>query len=228
MPSEAGHGLDVAGYVRSMLREPAIMARLREETRPDYFSNMQTTPELGQLLFFLVKTLGARKILELGTYTGYSALAMALAMPAEGRLVTCDISRRWSSMAKRYWQEAGVAGIVDFRFGPALASMDGLIAQGEGGTFDFIYIDADKREYDEYYEKSLLLAKPGGVIVIDNVLLFGFVVDQNIAREIAEVKPGKAAAIEAMKSLNRKISNDPRVDQVMLPVADGLMLVRKC
>ncbi|TCJ16270.1 SAM-dependent methyltransferase [Parasulfuritortus cantonensis] len=213
-------------YLRSMLREPAIMARLREETAQDRFAIMQTTPEQAQFLSFLVKLLEPRKALELGTFTGYSALAVALSMPGDGRLVTCDISTRWTTMARRYWHEAGVDGMIDLRLGPALATLRDLLDQGEAGTFDFIFIDADKREYDEYYEGALILAKPGGLIVLDNVMCMGGVVEATATQE-ARWKPGKAKAVAIMRSLNERIRNDARVDQVMLPFADGLTLVRK-
>jgi len=213
-------------YVLSTLREPDILKRLREETDRDPHAIMQIPPEQGQFMSFLVKALGVKKALEVGTYTGYSALTVALALPDEGRLIACDINENWINIGRKYWQEAGVAHKIDFRFGKATRTLDKLIKSGEAGSFDFIFIDADKISYDQYYEKSLSLLRPGGVIAIDNVLLFGSVANSDIldADLITRITP---ADIDAMRKLNEKIRNDPRVDETMLPIADGLTLVRK-
>jgi caffeoyl-CoA O-methyltransferase len=175
---------------------------------------------------FLVKALGVRNALEVGTYTGYSALTVALALPEDGRVVACDISEKWADIGRKYWREAGVAHKIDFRFGKAVRTLDKLLQSGAAGSFDFIFIDADKVNYDAYYERSLKLLRPGGVIALDNVLLFGAVVDPGVLD--ADLKSRISDAdITAMRKLNEKIRNDPRVDEVMLPFADGLTLVRK-
>ena len=213
-------------YVLSTLREPDVLKRLREETDSDPHAIMQIPPEQGQFMSFLVKALGVRKALEIGTYTGYSALCVALALPHDGRLIACDISENWVNIGRKYWQEAGVAHKIDFRFGKATRTLDNLIKSGEAGSFDFVFIDADKINYDQYYEKSLSLLRPGGVIAIDNVLLFGSVADPGVLD--ADLKTRITPAdIDAMRKLNEKIRNDPRVDETMLPLADGLTLVRK-
>jgi predicted O-methyltransferase YrrM len=213
-------------YVLSTLREPDVLKRLREETDSDPHAIMQIPPEQGQFMSFLVKALGVRKALEIGTYTGYSALCVALSLPDDGRLIACDISEKWVNIGRKYWLEAGVAHKIDFRFGKATRTLDNLIKSGESGSFDFVFIDADKINYDAYYEKSLSLLRPGGVIAIDNVLLFGSVADSTVLD--ADLKTRITDAdIDAMRKLNEKIRNDPRVDETMLPIADGLTLVRK-
>jgi caffeoyl-CoA O-methyltransferase len=170
--------------------------------------------------------LGVRKALEIGTYTGYSALCVALTLPDDGKLIACDINENWINIGRKYWLEAGVAHKIDFRFGKATRTLDNLIKSGESGSFDFVFIDADKINYDAYYEKSLSLLRPGGVIAIDNVLLFGSVADSTVLD--ADLKTRITDAdIDAMRKLNEKIRNDPRVDETMLPIADGLTLVRK-
>lgn len=217
---------ELRSYVLSTLREPDVLKRLREETDRDPHAIMQIPPEQGQFMSFLVKALGVRKALEVGTYTGYSALTVALALPDDGKLIACDINENWVNIGRKYWQEAGVAHKIDFRFGKATRTLDALIKSGEAGSFDFVFIDADKISYDAYYEKSLSLLRSGGVIAIDNVLLFGSVADPDILD--ADLKTRIAPAdVEAMRKLNEKIRNDPRVDETMLPIADGLTLVRK-
>lgn len=216
----------VRDYLLSSLREPEILQRLREETSRDPHAIMQIPPEQGRFMSFLVKALGVGQALEIGTYTGYSALCIALALPDDGRLIACDVNEVWADIARKYWQEAGVAHKIDFRFGKALRTLDGLLKSGAAGSFDFIFIDADKANYDIYYERSLSLLRPGGVMAIDNVLLFGAVADKNLLDADLRARIGDAE-IEVMQGLNRKISYDPRVDQTMLPIADGLTLVRK-
>ena len=217
---------ELRDYVLSTLREPEVLKRLREETDSDPHAIMQIPPEQGQFMSFLVKALGVRKALEVGTYTGYSALCVALALPDDGRLIACDINENWVNIGRKYWQEAGVAHKIDFRFGKATRTLDNLIKSGEAGSFDFVFIDADKINYDAYYEKSLSLLRPGGVIAIDNVLLFGAVADSAVLD--ADLKTRITPAdIDAVRKLNEKIRNDTRVDVTMLPIADGLTLVRK-
>ena len=159
------------------LREPDVLCRLREETAKMPQHNMQISPEQGQFMALLVELTGARKCLEVGTFTGYSTLSLALALPEDGQIVACDISEEFTSRAKPYWQEAGVAGKIDLRLGPALETLDALIADGESGAFDFAFIDADKVNYQGYFQRALDLIRRGGLILVDNVLWSGAVVD---------------------------------------------------
>ena len=214
-------------YILSVsLREPEVLRALRAETANMPNAIMQIPPEQGQFMGLLVKMLGARKTLEIGTYTGYSALCVALAMPDDSLTLACDISTEWTDIARRYWKAAGVEDNIDLRIGPALDTLDELLSQGEAESFDFIFIDADKTSYDGYYEKSLSLLRPGGVIAIDNVFLFGSVLEPDTL-DIDLKTRIPAASIAAMRALNTKIKDDPRVDLSMLPIADGLTLVRK-
>ena len=199
------------------LREPAILRKLRAATAPLPRASMQISPEVGQLLGILVRILGARRCLEIGTFTGYSALAVALALPENGRLIACDVSEEWTAIARRFWREAGVAGRVELRLGPAIETLDKLIASGESGRFDFAFIDANKSDYDGYYERALELLRPGGVVAIDNVLWGGSVADP-AARDRDTM---------AIKALNRKIHADRRVAMAMMPLGDGLTLACK-
>jgi caffeoyl-CoA O-methyltransferase len=199
------------------LREPDVLRRLREETASHPRGEMQIAPEQGQFMALLVRLLGARRILEVGVFTGYSSLAMALALPPDGRLIACDVSEEYTAVARRYWREAGVESRIELRLAPALQTLDGLLASGEAARFDLAFLDADKQGYDAYYERSLALLHPGGLIVIDNVLQEGKVADPAI------VEPD----VVAIRALNRKLLRDERVDLSMLPVADGLTLVRK-
>ncbi|MEE9139337.1 MAG: class I SAM-dependent methyltransferase [Alphaproteobacteria bacterium] len=199
------------------LREPEVLRELREENLRLKEVNMQIAAEQGQFMGLLVELMGARKVLEVGTFTGYSALAMALALPEDGRLVTCDVSEEWTATARRFWRKAGVEGRIDLRLGPAVETLDGLIAAGEAASFDFAFIDADKTGYDAYYERSLELLRPGGLIAIDNVFWDGAVADP------AKHDPDT----EAIRALNEKIHGDTRVTLTMVPVGDGLTLALK-
>lgn len=198
------------------VREPPILARLREETAALPQAHMQIAPEQGAFMAFLVESLGARRCLEVGTFTGYSSLAVALALPPDGRLVCCDISDEWTSIARRYWTEAGVADRVELRLGPAMATLDALLAGGAGGSFDFAFLDADKPPYADYYERILHLLRPGGVLAVDNVFFGGRVLGAD-----------GDASTEGVRALNRRIAGDERVTLSMIPIADGLTLVRK-
>jgi len=209
---------DLAAYVvRVGAREPRVLARLREETAAIPQHGMQVAPEEGAFLAFLVELIGARRCIEVGTFTGYSSTAVALALPEDGRLVCCDVSDEWTSIARRYWDEAGVAGKIDLRLGPAVQTLDGLLEAGGGSTYDFAFVDADKASYDAYYERLLQLVRPGGLIALDNMLWHGQVLD-------ADTEDEDTRAIQA---LNEKLASDERVSVCLLPVADGVSLVRR-
>jgi predicted O-methyltransferase YrrM len=199
------------------LREPPILARLREETAQHPLANLQIAPEQGQFMALLVRLMEAKKCLELGVFTGYSALSVALALPPDGKLIACDVNEEWTSMARRYWQEAGVAHKIALRIAPALETLDKLLANGETGSFDFIFIDADKENCVNYYERSLELVRHGGLIVIDNVLWSGRVADPN-EHDMDTV---------AIRRFNTKLHFDERIALSMLPLADGLTLAYK-
>ncbi|MCH7936300.1 MAG: class I SAM-dependent methyltransferase [Proteobacteria bacterium] len=199
------------------LREPGVLRRLREETAKMAQHNMQISPEQGQFMALLVELTGASKCLEIGTFTGYSALSVALALPGDGRIVACDISEEFTSLAKPYWREAGVAGKIDLRLGPALETLDALIAGGEGGAFDFAFIDADKVNYLGYFQRALDLVRAGGLILVDNVLWHGAVVDPSRDDEDTE----------AIRAFNRALADDPRISLSLVPIGDGLTLARK-
>jgi caffeoyl-CoA O-methyltransferase len=199
------------------LREPELLRELRMRTGEMANSNMQISPEQGQLLHFLVKLVGAVRTLEVGVFTGYSSLWTALALPENGKLVACDVNREWTDVARSYWKRAGVDGMIDLRLGPADRTLETLMDQGCGGTFDFAFIDADKEGYGGYYELCLGLLRSGGLVALDNVFRHGRVTDRNAG------DPGT----KAIRELNRRISVDERVDVSMLPVSDGLTLARK-
>jgi predicted O-methyltransferase YrrM len=198
-------------------REPDILRRLRAETARLPQGGMQTSPVQGQFLALLLKLIGAVKTLEVGVFTGYSSLWTALALPAAGRVVACDVSEEFTSIARRYWAEAGVADKISLRLAPATETLDALIAGGEAGTFDFAFIDADKENYDAYYERALKLVRPRGLIVFDNMLWYGKVADESV----------QDADTVALRALNAKLHRDERVDVSLLPVGDGMNLVVK-
>ncbi len=199
------------------LREPPVLARLREETAELPLSIMQIAPEQGQFMRLLVQILGAKRCLEIGTFTGYSSLSVALGLPADGQIIACDVSVDFTEIALRYWAEAGVADKIDLRLGPAIETLDDLLKEGASGSFDFAFIDADKENYLPYYERCLKLIRPGGLIAVDNVLWNGSVVD-----------PEKTDADTlAIRELNQKLRDDERVDISMVPIGDGLTLARK-
>ena len=200
------------------LREPEVLRQLRAETALDSMSRMQTAPEQGQFMALLVQLMGARKCLEVGVYTGYSALCIALALPPDGSLVACDVSEEWTAVARRYWDAAGVADRIDLRLAPALQTLDRLLESGQAGSFDFAFIDADKENYRNYYERSLRLLRSGGLVAIDNTLWSGDVADPE--KQDAETT--------AIRELNAFVHQDSRVNMSLLPVADGLTLAMKC
>jgi predicted O-methyltransferase YrrM len=199
------------------LREPTILTQLRQETSQLPMSRMQISPEQGQFMALLVKLIGAKKTLEVGVFTGYSSLVVALALPADGKIVACDVSEEYTSVARRYWQQAGVADKIDLHIAPALETLDNLLTTGEAGTFDFAFIDADKSNYNNYYERCLELIRPGGLIAIDNVLWSGKVADT----EIQDNQTNK------IRDLNRKLHEDSRITLSLVPIADGLTLAMK-
>ena len=202
-------------YVQSVsLREDLLLRRLREETAKDAMSVMQIAPEQGQFMALLVRLMHARKALEIGTYTGYSALCVARALPADGTLLACDINEAWTAIARRYWREAGVSDKIDLRLAPALETLDQLIHAGEAGTFDFAFIDADKENYLAYYERALTLLRPGGLIAIDNTLWSGSVIEDSC----------QDADTRAIRAFNEALYTDSRVDISLVPIADGLTL----
>ncbi len=208
----------LAAYLTGLLpEEPDALARLREETAGLDAATMQIGREQGRFMTVLLRCLGAKNTIEIGVFTGYSALVTALALPAGGRVVACDISREWTAMGERYWREAGVADKIDLRIAPANETLDALIAGGERESYDFAFIDADKTGYDGYYERCLQLLRPGGVIAIDNALWAGAVADP--ARDDADTR--------AIRALNEKVARDPRVEAHLVPVGDGLHLAWK-
>jgi predicted O-methyltransferase YrrM len=209
---------DLLNYIeRVTLREPEILRRLREETSRHPHGDMQISAEQGQFMALLTHLISARKTLEIGVFTGYSSLAVALALPEDGRIIACDISEEWTSIGRRYWREAGVERKIDLRLGPALKTLDDLIAQGQGGRFDFAFIDADKGHYANYYERSLVLVRPGGLIAVDNVLWDGKVIDPKV----------NDADTRAIRAFNENLHHDERVWLSMLPIRDGLTLACK-
>ena len=213
-------GLDQAlyDYLRSVsLREPEVLGRLRAETAGMERAGMQISPEQGQLMGLLVELMGARRALEIGVFTGYSALCVALALPADGRLTACDVHEEWTAMARRYWAEAGVAEKIDLRIAPAIETLDALVRDGRAGYFDFAFIDADKVNYPAYYERCLTLVREGGLIAIDNTLWQGRVIDER----------DQSDDTVTIRALNRQLHEDPRIGLSMLPVGDGLTLARK-
>ncbi len=199
------------------LRDRDELKRLRQETQAMPMGGMQVSPDQGQFMGLLVELIGAKRIVEVGTFTGYSSIAMALALPADGRLTACDVSDEFTSIARRYWQEAGVADKIELRLGPAVATLDEMLAAGEAGCFDMAFIDADKENYDAYYERCLQLLRPGGLILIDNVLWGGRPADVNEQDE----------STVAIRALNAKIHADERVTASLLSIGDGLTLARK-
>jgi predicted O-methyltransferase YrrM len=201
------------------VREPDLLRELRDETArlPDDRARMQISPEQGQLMQLLVRAIGAGRTIEVGVFTGYSTLAVALALPPDGRIIACDVNREWTDVARRYWQRAGVADKIDLRLRPAVETLDALIAEGEAGRFDFAFIDADKKNYQTYYERALALVRTGGLIAIDNTLWSGKVVDTSIQDDDTK----------AIRALNERLHGDERIDLSLVPIGDGLTLTRK-
>jgi predicted O-methyltransferase YrrM len=199
------------------LREPDLLAELRAETGKLDKATMQISPEQGQFMALLVELMGAERTLEVGTFTGYSTLVVALALPPNGHVVACDVSEEWTAIGRRYWERAGVADKIDLRLGPASDTLRGLLDDGLQEAFDFAFIDADKTNYDTYYELCLELVRPGGLIAVDNTLWHGKVIDPAVTDDDTE----------AIRRLNAKLVQDERVTLSLVPIGDGLTLARK-
>ncbi len=204
-------------YQSHSLREPEVLQKLREQSDKMSMGHMQISPEQGQFMRLLIELLQAKKTLDIGVFTGYSALSVALALPPDGKVIGCDINVEWTKIARRFWEMAGVADKIDLRLAPALETLQTLIDGGEAGTFDFAFIDADKLNYLEYYEKALILIRAGGLIAIDNVLWSGDVADPAIDDKNTQ----------AIREVNETVLHDERVTISMLPIGDGLTLARK-
>ena len=199
------------------LREHPVLTELREATASHKLADMQISPDQAQFMQFLIRCIGAKNVLELGTFTGYSALAMALALPENGKVITCDLSPEWTKDTHKFWSAANQASKIELKLGPALDSLDKLLAEGFAGKFDFIFIDADKTNYVGYYERCLDLLSPKGIIAVDNVLWEGEVIVQSNTK-------GQTREI---RRLNNIIKDDSRVDVSLITIADGLFLIRK-
>jgi len=214
-PTVAG---ELADYVDSnWLRDSPLKRRLREETAKLPQAGMQISAHQGQQMAFLVRALGARRVVEVGTFTGYSALCVAEALPPDGKLWCCDVSEEWTRIGQRYWKEAGLENKIELVVGPALRTLDGLLAQGLTGQLDMAFIDANKNDYDDYYERCLKLLRRGGLILIDNVLWGGSVVDRD----------DKTTDTKAIRALNARLAKDARVDLTLFAVGDGMTAALK-
>jgi len=209
---------ELADYIREVtLREPEPLRHLRQDTEDHPRASMQTSPEQGQFLHLMVRATGARKTLEVGVFMGYSSTWVAFALPPGGKIIACDLSEEYTARARRTWREAGVEDRIELRLGPALDTLDGLLAEGQGGSFDFAFIDADKGNYANYYERALALLRPGGLIAVDNVLWEGNVINPNV----------HDSDTEAIRAFNRKLHADQRVALSMATMGDGLTLACK-
>ena len=208
----------IDAYLRRVsLRETDVQRRLRKETAALEYAGMQICPEQGQLMRMLAGLIGARRAIEVGVFTGYSALSVALALPEDGELIACDVNEEWTAIARRYWSEAGVASKIRLELAPAVQTLDALIRDGRSGEFDIAFIDADKTSYDLYYERCLELLRRGGLVLVDNVLWSGKVADES----------DRSEDTVALRAFNAKLRDDSRIELCMLPVGDGLTLARK-
>lgn len=209
---------DLYEYILSTtLRDDPLLSDLREETARMSEGSMQISPDQGQFMAMLVKLIGVKRAIEIGVFTGYSSLCVARSLPDDGQLVACDISVEYTDTARRYWERAGVAGKIDLRIGPAVDTLDRMIHEGESGTFDFAFIDADKPNYPKYYERCLRLLRTGGVVLVDNALWGGHVADGTRNDDITST----------LRKLNASAGRDSRVEVSLLPIGDGLLLARK-
>lgn len=198
------------------LREPDVLRRLREETAHHAMAECQISPEQGQFMALLVKLIGAKRTLEVGVFTGYSAAWVALALPPDGQVIACDVNEEWTAIARRYWEQARIEDKIDLRLAPAMETLEKLVQTRQENSFDFVFIDADKPNYDAYYEYCLKLVRPGGLIALDNTLAQGRV-----------VKDATSQYARTIRALNKKLHADTRVDISLVPIADGLTLARK-
>lgn len=203
--------------VEHSVREPEVLARLRAATASLPQAQMQIGPDQGQLMALLARLIGAKRCIEIGVFTGYSSLAVALALPPDGRILACDVSEEWTAIARRFWREAGVDHKIELKLQPATLTLEQLLAAGEAGRYDFAFIDADKPAYDTYYELLLQLLRPGGLIALDNTLWSGHVANPE----------NRDPNTVALRALNDKLHRDERIDVSLLPVGDGLTLARK-
>jgi len=199
------------------LREPDVLRKLRDETSRHPMAIMQISPEQGQLMQMLVRMLGAKNCIEVGVFTGYSSLAVALALPSDGRIVACDISEEYTAVGEPYWKEAGVRDKIDLRIAPATETLDAMIAADEAGAYDFAFIDADKPGYPDYFERCLKLLRVGGVIAVDNIFMDGNAADPDTTSENAQ----------AIRKFNAMLKGDDRVELSLIPIGDGLTLARR-
>ena len=205
-------------YLQSVsVRDQEVLNALQEETAREEFARMQISPEQGQLMALLIKILGAERTIEIGVFTGYSTLCVAQALPDHGQIVACDIDDRCTNIARRYWKQAGVAHKIHLHLAPALQTLDQLLIEGQQDRFDFAFIDADKENYQNYYERCLTLIRPGGLIAADNVLWGGSVIDST--KQDADTR--------AIRFFNQQLRDDKRIDLSMIPIGDGLTLARK-
>jgi len=209
----------VSDYLLSVsLREADVLRELRDETASHPNANMQISPEQGQFMQMLVRLIGAKKVVEVGVFTGYSSLAVALALPETGRIIACDVSEEYTSIARRYWEKAGIANRVDLRLAPAVETLDNLLKHDKAAeTFDMAFIDADKENYLVYYDRMLKLLRPGGLMLVDNVLLSGLPADPE----------HHDSNTDAIREFNAFLFQDERIDLSLLPLADGLTIARK-
>ena len=209
---------DIHRYlVEHSVREPEVLARLRAATEKLPEASMQIGPEQGQLMALLAKLIGAKRCIEVGVFTGYSSLAVALALPEDGRILACDVNEQWTAIARRFWREAGVEHKIELKLQPAARTLEQLLAAGAAGRYDFAFVDADKPAYDTYYELLLKLLRPGGLMALDNTLWSGAVANPD------EHEPNAVA----LRTLNDKLHRDERIDLSLLPVGDGLTIARK-
>lgn len=203
--------------IDNSIREPELLTRLRKETAEDPASNMQISPEQGQFMRLLVKMLGVKKAIEVGVFTGYSSLSVAMSLPEDGKLIACDVDEGWTSVAKRYWKEARQDHKIKLILAPAIDTLKNLIEQGQSGTFDYMFVDADKVNYHVYYELGLKLVRQGGVILFDNTLWSGRVIDPQVNDENTE----------AIRVFNKGLKIDSRIDLSLVPIGDGLTICLK-
>lgn len=210
--------MSIHGYVfEQSVRDDELLMQLRQETSQDEMARMQIAPEQGQFMALLVKLISAKRIIEVGTFTGYSSLCMARALPDDGEIICCDIDEYWTGIAQRYWQQAGVENKINLVLAPALDTLQQLIREGKKNQFDLAFIDADKENYDHYFECCLELIRPNGLVLLDNMLWSGRVADNSV----------NDVDTQAIRTLNSKLKDDPRIDLSLLTLADGLTLARK-